>query len=84
MTKTLMGSPLRKSSRPAIDHTRDWAWVNEHVDEYRGLWVLVCQGRLIKADTNIRQLINDVRREAYPAAMVTYIPTEEEASRVVL
>jgi len=39
MTKTLMGSPLRKSSRPPIDHTQDWAWVNEHLNEYRGLWV---------------------------------------------
>jgi hypothetical protein len=25
MTKTVMGSPLRESSRPAIDHTRDLA-----------------------------------------------------------
>ena len=84
MTKTLMGSPLRKSSRPPIDHTQDWAWVNEHLNEYRGLWVLVCEGRLIAADTNIRQLINNVPREAYPRAMVTYIPTDEEARQVVL
>ena len=84
MTKTLMGSPLRKSSRPAIDHTQDWPWVNEHLNEYRGLWVLVCEGHLIGADTNIRQLINNVPREAYPRAMVTYIPTDEEARQVVL
>ena len=84
MTKPLMGSPVRKSSRPVIDHTQDWAWINEHADEYRGQWVLVCQGQLIAADPNIRQIINKVPREAYPEAMVTYIPTEEEAQRVVL
>jgi hypothetical protein len=75
---------LRKSSRPVIDHTRDWAWVNEHVDRYRGQWVLVCQGTLVAADTNIRQLISRVPWGAYPTAMVTYIPNEEEGSLVVL
>jgi hypothetical protein len=84
MTKTLVSTPLRKSSRPAVDHTQDWAWVNEHVDGYRGQWVLVCQGSLIAADTNIRELMNKVPREAYPTAMVTYVPTEEESSVAVL
>jgi len=81
MTKTLIGSPVRKSSRPVIDHTQDWAWINEHIDEYRGQWVLVSHGNLVAADPNIRQLINTVPHEAYPEAVVTYIPTEEEAQR---
>jgi hypothetical protein len=66
------------------DHTQDWAWINEHADEYRGQWVLVCKGQLIAADPQIRALLNKVPRGAHPEAMVTYIPTEEEARRVVL
>ena len=84
MTKTLVGSPVKKSSRPLVDHTQDWTWINEHIDEYRGQWVLVCQGNLIATDPNIRQLINKVPRDAYPGAIVRYIPTEDEAQRIIL
>lgn len=84
MTKTLVGSPVRKSSRPVRDTSRDWEWINEHADEYRGQWVLVYEGQLIAADPNIRQLLNKVPREEYPEGVVTYIPTVEEAQRVYL
>jgi hypothetical protein len=84
MSKTFVGSPVRKSSHPVRDCTRDWEWINEHLDEYRGQWVMVYEGQLIAADPQIRALINKVPRDAYPEAMVTYIPTEEEARRIVL
>ncbi len=66
------------------DISLDRDWVNDHADELRGQWVMVFEGRLIAADTDIRHLLNKVPREAYPEALVTYIPTEEEAQRVVL
>lgn len=84
MTKTLVGNPVRKSSRPAPDHTQDWRWFDEHLDEYRGKWVLVWQGQLVAANPDIRRLISTVSPGAYQEALVTYIPTEEEAQRVVL
>jgi len=84
VTKNLTISPVRKAARPVRDTTRDREWINEHIDEYRGQWVMVYECQLIAADPNIRQLLNKVPRGAYPEAMVTYIPTEEEAQRVVL
>lgn len=84
ITKAFTGSPVRKAARPMRDILRDRDWVNDHVDELRGQWVIVYEGRLIAADPNIRQLLNKVPQEAYPEALVTYVPTEEEARRVVL
>jgi len=84
MPKTMVGSPVRKAARPLRDTTRDWAWINEHADEYRGQWVMVYECHLIAADPNIRQLLHKVPEDAYPEAVVAYIPTIEEAQRVYL
>jgi hypothetical protein len=84
MTRTLEGSPVRCSSRPLRDTSRDWDWVNEHADQYRGQWVMVYEGRLVAAEANIRQVLSKVPRGMYPDSMLTYIPTAEEAERVVL
>lgn len=83
-TKPFTGSPVRKAARPVRDTSRDRDWINDHVDELRGLWVMVYEGHLIAADPNIRQLLNQVPQEAYSEALVTYVPTEAEARRVVL
>lgn len=64
------------------DISLDRDWINDHADELRGQWVMVCEGRLIAADTDIRHLLNKVPNEAYPEALVTYVPTEEESQRV--
>lgn len=66
------------------DISRDWAWINDHVDQLRGQWVMVYEGHVIAVDPNIRQLLSKVPQKAYPEALVTYVPTEEEAQRVVL
>ena len=84
MTKTLMYSPVTRSSRPMRDTSGDWEWINEHMNKYRGQWVLVYECHLIAADPSIRQLLSKVPRRACQGAVVTYIPTEEEAQRVVL
>jgi len=83
-TKAFTGSPVRKAARPLPDHKQDWAWINEHLDELRGLWVIVNHGHLVATNPNIRQLFDKLSRDAYPDAMITYVPTEEEARRVVL
>ncbi|MEN3334700.1 MAG: hypothetical protein V7641_4065 [Blastocatellia bacterium] len=83
-TKAFTGSPVRKAARPMRDTSRDWDWVNDHVDELRGRWVMVYEGHLIATDPDIRQLLNKVPQVAYPEALVTYVPTEEEARQVVL
>jgi hypothetical protein len=83
-TRTFSVSPVRKAERPLPDHKEDWAWINEHMDELRGQWVVVRHGQLVGTDPNIRALMDKLSQDAYPDAMVTYIPTEEEAERVVL
>ena len=83
-TKTFSGSLVRKAARPVRDTSIDRDWINDHADELRGQWVMVCEGRLIAADPSIRHLLNKIPKEAYPEALVTYVPTEEEARRVVL
>ncbi|HXF38153.1 MAG TPA: hypothetical protein VN687_00445 [Blastocatellia bacterium] len=84
MTRTMAGSPVRRASRPMRDTSRDWEWVSEHKDEYRGQWVIVYECQLIGADRNIRLLLDRVPREAFPDAIVTYVPTDEEAKLIVL
>lgn len=84
MTRTFSGRPVRTSARPVRDTSQDWDWINDHVDELRGKWVMVYEGRLIAADRNIRRLLDKVPEETYPEALVAYVPTEEEAQRVVL
>ncbi|HLG16383.1 MAG TPA: hypothetical protein VJH03_18030 [Blastocatellia bacterium] len=83
-TRTSSGSPVRKAARPMRDTSRDWDWINDHADELRGQWVMVWEGRLIARDKSIRRLFKEVAQEAYPEALVTYVPTVEEARRVVL
>ena len=83
-TKAFTGSPVRKAARPLPDHKQDGAWINEHLDELRGQWVIVHHGQLVDANPNIRQLLDKLSQNAYPDAMITYVPTEEEAQRVVL
>ena len=84
MTKTVTVSPVRRSSRPIRDTSPDHNWINDHIDELRGQWVMVYNGSLIAADPNIRSLLNRVPGNDYPEAVVTYVPTQEEAQRVVL
>jgi hypothetical protein len=83
MTETLTVSPVKKASRPIRDTSHDREWINEHIDEFRGQWVMVYECRLIGADPNIRGLLNRSPRNEYPEAIVTYVPTEEEAQRMV-
>ena len=83
-TRTFSVSPVRKAERPLPDHKEDWAWINEHLDELSGQWVVVRHGQLVAANPNIRALMDKLSPDASPDAMVTYIPTEEEAQRVVL
>jgi hypothetical protein len=82
--KTLTADPVRKAAKPMPDHAKDWTWINKHLEECRGRWVLVHNGQLIASDASIRQLLNRVPQGSYPHATVTYIPTEEEAQRIVL
>jgi hypothetical protein len=83
-TRTFSVSPVRKAERPLPDHKQDWAWINEHLDELRGQWVMMHEERLVSTNPNIRQLLNQIPRDAYPDAMITYVPTEEEAQLVIL
>ena len=83
-TRTFRGGPVRKAARSLPDHKEDWEWINEHLDELRGQWVVMNHGRMVASNPNIRQLIGKLSRDAYPDAMITYIPTEEEAQMVVL
>ena len=82
--KTFPLSPVRKATRPLPDHKEDWDWINSHLNELRGQWVIVHHGQLVATDANIRQLFDKMSRDAYPDAMITYVPTEEESQRVVL
>jgi hypothetical protein len=82
--RTFPFSPVRKAERALPDHKEDWAWVNEHMDELRGQWVVVRHGQLVAANPNIRALMDKLSQDKCQDAMVTYIPTEEEAQRVVL
>lgn len=83
-TSTSSFSPVRRAARPLPNHEPDWSWINDHLEELRGQWVVMHHGDLVAADPSIRQLLEKLSRDAYPDAMVTYVPTEEEFQRVVL
>ncbi|MEW6211012.1 MAG: hypothetical protein AB1631_21790 [Acidobacteriota bacterium] len=43
-TKIFSESPVRKAARPMRDTSLDRNWINDHADELRGQWVMVCEG----------------------------------------
>jgi hypothetical protein len=83
-TRIFSVSPVKRAARPLPDHKEDWTWINDHLDELRGRWVVMHQGELVATSPSIRQLLDKLSRDAYPDAMIAYIPTEEEDRRVVL
>lgn len=84
MPRTLPGSPVRKSSRPVRDTSRDWEWINQHADEYRGQWVMVKNGNLLASAPGVRTLLSNVLEAEQGDSVLTYIPTVEEAQRAYL
>ena len=84
MMKTLMGSPVRKSSRLAPDHIQDGTWINEHAEGYRGPWVMMKDGKLLARDPNGRARLKKEPEAEQVDSLVAYIPTIEEAQRVYL
>ena len=84
MSKLGVKRPVTKSVHPVRDHTREWAWIAEHGDDYRGQWVMVRHDTLLAADSNIRSLLSQVSREDAVDAVVWYLETAEDEKMAVL
>jgi hypothetical protein len=84
MSKSLAISPVRVSSNPMRDHSREWAWIAEHGEAYRGQWVMVRHDQLVAADPNIRALLSRVPPEIAADSIVWYLKTEEEEKMIIL
>jgi hypothetical protein len=68
----------RLPDRPAIDDTRERAWIKEHGHEYAGQWVALDGDRLIAASPNQAEVWAAVKNDNAKLPLVCRIPAPDE------
>lgn len=61
---------VRRAKFPAVDRTRDLAWLEEHRVEYAGQWVVLEEGRLLGNGSDPRTLLAKARAAGSERALV--------------
>lgn len=60
----ILGPPrveVRKSGRPARDHTPSYEWIRAHAEEYWGEWLALLDGQLIAHGKDSREVLREGR-----------------------
>ncbi len=60
----------------------DRQWLDKHPDvlqPYRGQWVVAHRGRVVAHSADGREVAGTASASRYPAALLEYVPTREEA-----
>ncbi len=68
----------RLPDRPAIDDSRERAWIEEHRREYAGMWVALDGYRLIAANPNQAEVWAAVKEDGAKLPLVCRIPSPDE------
>ncbi|HMV49851.1 MAG TPA: DUF5678 domain-containing protein [Blastocatellia bacterium] len=68
----------RLPDRPAIDDTRERAWIAEHRHEYPGQWVALDGDRLVAASASQAEVWAAVKADGAKLPLVCRIPAPDE------
>ena len=68
----------RLPDRPAVDDSRERAWIKEHRHEYAGQWVALDGDRLIAASPNQAEVWAAVKDDGAKLPLVCRIPSPDE------
>ncbi|MGH9766940.1 MAG: DUF5678 domain-containing protein [Blastocatellia bacterium] len=68
----------RLPDRPAVDDTRERAWIEEHRREYAGQWVALDGDRLVAASPNQAEVWAAVKEDGAKLPLVCRIPAPDE------
>jgi Family of unknown function (DUF5678) len=68
----------RLPNRPAVDDTRERAWIEEHRHEYAGQWVALDGDRLVAASPNQAEVWAAVKEDGAKLLLVCRIPAPDE------
>jgi hypothetical protein len=68
----------RLPDRPAVDDSRERAWIEEHRHEYAGKWVALDGDRLVAASPNQAEVWAAVREDGAKLPLVCRIPAPDE------
>src|SRR5262245_24949015 len=68
----------RLPNRPAVDDSRERAWIKEHRHEYAGQWVALDGDRLIAASPNQTEVWAAVKDDGATLPLVCRIPSPDE------
>ena len=68
----------RLPDRPAVDDSRERAWIEEHRHEYVGQWVALDGDRLIAASPNRLEISAAVKADGAKLPLIYRIPAPDE------
>jgi hypothetical protein len=68
----------RLPDRPALDDSRERAWIEEHRNEYAGQWVALDGDRLIAASPNRLEVSAAVKADSAKLPLIYRIPAPDE------
>jgi Family of unknown function (DUF5678) len=60
--KVIAPPTTKVNSTRDVDRQRDYLWIKEHAEEYRGQWVALDQGRLIAKAPSLRDLLARIKQ----------------------
>lgn len=68
----------RLPNRPAVDDSRERAWIEEHRHEYAGQWVALDSDRLIAANPNRLEISAAIKADGAKLPLIYRIPALDE------
>ncbi len=68
----------RLPDRPAVDDSRERAWIKEHRHEYAGHWVALAGDRMIAASPNRLEISAAVKADSAELPLIYRIPAPDE------
>lgn len=66
LRKTLAVPTTRTSQKQDVDRQRDFGWIRDHAQEYRGQWVALDNGQLLATAASLRELLDQVKKLQLP------------------
>lgn len=71
-------SKIIATDLPVRDRTQEYAWLEQHRDEYEGQYVLLDGDSLIAAGTNAKEVVSVARQRGIVGALLLYVEGREQ------